>query len=144
MAGAVVVDASLAIKWVVVEPYTAEAVALLTDWNAGSIDRIAPVLFGYEATNALYRKRPAVGGAGWVAQNLADLLAAVTILAPTFRALERAAEIAELLGQPAAYDAQYIALAEAEGAPLWTADERFWRAARGPFPFVQWVGSGRT
>lgn len=48
----------------------------------------------------------------------------------------RALELASELGQGAAYDAHYLALAEALDCELWTADERFRRAASPGFPFV--------
>jgi predicted nucleic acid-binding protein len=45
---------------------------------------------------------------------------------------ERAIEIAALTGQRASYDSHYLALAERLGCELWTADDRFRDAARGP------------
>jgi predicted nucleic acid-binding protein len=56
----------------------------------------------------------------------------------------RALAIADQLRQRASYDAQYLALAEHLGCELWTADERFWNAARPAFPQVRWVGEIRT
>lgn len=137
--GAVAVDASLALKWVILEPYTAEADALAAQWVAAGIERLAPALLAYEATNALYRKQPAPDAqhVAWVALSLADILAAVTLVPPDLVLLERAAAIAAQLGRPAAYDAQYAALAEREGCELWTADERFWNAARPHFGWVR-------
>ncbi len=103
---------------------------------------MAPVLLAYEATNALYRKQPApdVQHIAWVPFSLADILAAVTLMPPNLALLERAAAIAAQLRRLAAYDAQYVALAEREGCELWTADERFWYAATARFPWVRWVG----
>jgi predicted nucleic acid-binding protein len=49
-------------------------------------------------------------------------------------------EIADQLGQPAVYNSQYVALAEHLICELWTADERFGRAAQTVFPFVHWLG----
>lgn len=57
IAGDVVVDASLALKWVLDEPYTAEANSLPTHWVATGIQPIAAPLLVYEATNVLYRKQ---------------------------------------------------------------------------------------
>lgn len=140
----VVVDVSFAVKWVIPEPFTAEAEALLTDWRAWGVERLAPALFAYEGANALYRKRPVPEGSAWVAANLADMLAAVTLRPPTPAMLDRAVAIAERLNRPASYDAQYAALAEAEGCEFWTADERFWHAAQPHFPWVRWVGETRA
>lgn len=55
MPGSVVVDASLALKWVLFEKHTPEAHALLAGWEAGEAVRIVPALFAFEAANVLYR-----------------------------------------------------------------------------------------
>jgi predicted nucleic acid-binding protein len=52
----VVVDASLALKWVVEEPYSAEAHALLNRWRESRRALLAPALFLYEITNALAKR----------------------------------------------------------------------------------------
>ena len=52
----------------------------------------------------------------------------------------RALELASRFGQGAAYDAHYLALAETLGCELWTADEKFFRAARGEATSVRWIG----
>lgn len=52
----VVVDASLALKWVVEEPYSAEARALLNRWRENRRALLAPALFLYEVTNALAKR----------------------------------------------------------------------------------------
>ena len=52
-AAEVVVDASLALKWVVEEPYSNEARSLLTERGNRRRKLLAPALFLYEVTNAL-------------------------------------------------------------------------------------------
>ena len=52
----------------------------------------------------------------------------------------RALELASLLRQGAAYDVHYLALAESLGCELWTADERFYRAATAAARNVHWIG----
>lgn len=47
--------------------------------------------------------------------------------------------MADQLRQDAAYDAHYLALAETLNCDLWTADERFYRAASATFKFVKWL-----
>jgi predicted nucleic acid-binding protein len=58
--GELVVDASLALKWVVEEPYSAPAKALLQECRVNHRRLIAPALLLYEATNAI-AKRDGVG-----------------------------------------------------------------------------------
>jgi len=55
----------------------------------------------------------------------------------------RALELAHRFGQPASYDAHYLALAERERCDVWTADERLWNAVREELPWVHWVGAYR-
>ena len=80
MSDAVVVDASLALKWVLEEDYTAEAIDLLAHWRAHRIARIAPGWFACEVANVLYQQvRTGELTIVQAGQALADVLAAVTI-----------------------------------------------------------------
>jgi len=49
----VVVDASLAIKWILIEEDSARATSLLGRWVSEGKGIIAPALFTYEVTNIL-------------------------------------------------------------------------------------------
>lgn len=60
MSDLVVVDASVALKWVVTEPGTAEAVALLAQLAGGTVTLVAPEHLIGEVGNGL-RKRVAQG-----------------------------------------------------------------------------------
>lgn len=52
----VVVDASLAAKWAVPEPYTEQAFALAERWSNEGARLIAPCLILAEITNAIYKR----------------------------------------------------------------------------------------
>jgi predicted nucleic acid-binding protein len=52
----VVVDASLAVKWILNEVWHHEALALLTQWEQQSVVRIAPSWFSCEVANVLYKR----------------------------------------------------------------------------------------
>lgn len=141
MSGEVVVDASVAVKWVVTEPLTREARDLLAGWLQTDVARLAPCWFACEVANVLYRRTVqgllTLDDAG---DALDDILAFVSLQTERAPLARRALAIAQLTARPTTYDAQYAALAEAEGCELWTADERFYNTARGSFPFVHWLG----
>ena len=137
-----VVDASLALKWMVEEEYSNEAHALSLDWRNSGIQIIAPYLMLAEVANALHRK-------------VADGIFTLEFAAQTWEGLNRveiefynplnvhagAVRIANRLGQGAVYDSVYLALAERLDCEFWTADRRFYRAARSAFPDrVRWIG----
>ena len=116
-----IIDASIAIKWVSVEEGTPEAVKLRRHAVA------APELLLAECANILWKKirrsELTAEEAGFAARLLAD---ADIELMPMRRHFERAIEIATEIDHPA-YDCLYLALAEAEGLPFVTADDRLMR-----------------
>ena len=56
MSNVVVVDASVALKWVLQETDSDRATMLLDRWINESKQMIAPALFTYEVTNIIYRQ----------------------------------------------------------------------------------------
>ncbi len=130
MSGSVVVDASLAIKWLVEEDDSDRAHAVLQSWVAQDITRIAPYLMPFEVANALHRRvlRGELN-VGDSIRMIARLLASRLELHQPPDLHVRALQLASQLKQNAAYDAHYLALAESVGCELWTADERFYKAA---------------
>ena len=56
MNGSVVVDASLAVKWLVEEDDSDKAHAALQSWVARDVTRMAPYLMPFEVANALHRR----------------------------------------------------------------------------------------
>ncbi|HEY8623574.1 MAG TPA: type II toxin-antitoxin system VapC family toxin [Casimicrobiaceae bacterium] len=142
MSDPVVVDSSLATKWVLNEPGTAIARQLLLGWVRQTTTRLAPCWFAAEIAVALY-KRMRWGDitSDEVDRALRDILATVTLRTESASITVRAIEIAAMLGQGRPYDSMYLALAEREGCELWTADQRFYNAVRARFPQVRWLGT---
>lgn len=141
-AGAVVVDASLAMAWVLQEVHTAAAWARLNAWDRAGIARLAPALFAAETASAC-RRRLASGllpGLPAARRALTAVLSAVTIQPDDHGLAPRALEIATAIGAGRAYDCLYIALAERQGVELWTGDERLYNAAHPTFLWVHWEG----
>ena len=139
MSGSVVVDASLAVKWLIEEDDSDKAHAALQSWVAQDIARIAPHLF--EVANALHRRvlRGELN-VGDCVRMIARLLESRLELHQPPGLHARALQLASQLKQNAAYDAHYLALAESFGCELWTADERFFRAASTGVDNVRWLG----
>jgi len=116
-----VVDASIAIKWVVEEEGTADALAL----RRGKL--IAPDLLAAECANILWKKVQRAELMRQEALLAARLLQAAGIaFMPTHALLEAATRIAIELDHPA-YDCVYIALAVARDCRFVTADHRLLR-----------------
>lgn len=141
MNGRVVVDASVAVKWLVNEVDTEAAVELAHSWARSGIQPMAPCLMPVEVADALYRR--VVAGELPTQQAIAlldGLLDAGLDFKEPAGLHARAIEIATELRQDAVYDAHYLSLAELMDCQLWTADERFYRAAVSKFKFVRWLG----
>jgi predicted nucleic acid-binding protein len=127
----VVLDASVAVRWVIEEEGSGEAASLLNQ----EIGWIAPRLLLTEVASAL-RRKVADGGvaAALAGQALDTLLQAVADgivhLADDERIVSQALLLAISLEHKLP-DCLYLALAEREGAAIATADVRLARLARG-------------
>ena len=131
MSRSLVVDASVALKWVVTEPGSDEAALLLEEMAAGAVALLAPEHLVGEVANGL-RKR--------VAQNILtveDACAALDAIARLELTLVGGAGrwfqclAAALKWGITSYDALYVLLARDFDAELVTADERLHAAATG-------------
>lgn len=146
MSGKVVVDTSIALKWVVTEPDSDRANALLKTWLSQAIALLAATLLAYEVANNLCQRQYRASMSPAQAETalhallggsiLLDVVDQVSQLNLGFRALE----LAEHLHLAAAYDAHFLALAEREGCEYWTADERLWNSVKSTLPWVRWLG----
>ena len=143
MSDAVVVDASVAVKWVLAEPDSIIATKLLDTWTNEGKRVIAPTLFAYEVTNIIHRRVVANSLTYDEAVHaLRDLLSTGVIL--YFSNYEeislQSIKLAHLFGMPAAYDAHYLALAEQQNCEYWTADVRLWNTVKGRLSWIRWLG----
>jgi predicted nucleic acid-binding protein len=140
---AVVVDASLAVKWAVTEDDSETALGLLDLWQEWGERLVAPPLYRPEVTNVLFQKfrRGELDRDDAAEMNVA-LLSLVAVLEPP-RIYSRALALAREFNLTATYDSLYLALAESEGYEMWTADRRFVRSVQARFDRVRWIGEHR-
>lgn len=129
-ANRVIVDTSLALKWVVPEPDSAAAASLLANWIRASTEVGVPSWFSCEAANALFRLvREGVFGVADALPRHTGVMAYVTVQPDAPADGAAAITLADQLRQRATYDSHYLALARRLGCELWTADMEFARAA---------------
>jgi predicted nucleic acid-binding protein len=139
---AVVVDASVAIKWIVAEEFADQAEALLIDH--ASLPIVCPPPLASEVTNALYQRTHRSDPATHLTIDEAHdalvrfLAVGVELVSPP-DLYERAFAFARTHRLPNVYDSLSIALAQVLEVDLWT-DDRELLAAIGPAaPWVRWI-----
>jgi predicted nucleic acid-binding protein len=142
MSKTVVVDANIVLKWVLNEDDSSNAIALLAEWKRERAIVLAPSLLIYEASNILYRETRAKKISNDTAQSgINMILRTIVLVSPNEPTLYwRAMAFSERFGLPAAYDTQYLSLAEREECELWTADTKMRRAVQNEFEWVKILG----
>ena len=120
-----VVDASVGIKLFLPEEYSEDVQGFFVQCFAQPESGLhVPDLFFVECANILWKKiRRGEYDTARAASDLAALRGLRLPTTPTSELMERALEIA-CTHDVTAYDACYLALAEAKGVPLLTADDR--------------------
>lgn len=127
---ALVIDASVAVKWYVEEAGSAEATTLVTE------RLFAPDLLLVEAGNVFWRKvRQGAMQVAQATEALRVLPSAFEQVLPAAELADRALALAVFLDHPV-YDCIYLALAERLGAPLVTDDARL----RARLEAARWPG----
>lgn len=126
---AVVVDASVAVKWVLPEQ----------DSDVAALLRLcalhAPPMFPTEVANVIWRNVAQKRIPADRAVALAALVESIGVIVHPPPSLPAVVAAAVDLNHPA-YDCEYLLLAEALDAPLVSADERLIRVARGSQRFA--------
>lgn len=134
------VDASLALKVLIVEQYTKEAEQLFVDCAKNRITIIAPSLIIYEMESAVRRyvyTHKITEQAGDKSLSMIDILPIQIQSHPLMH--KKARELAKQFNQVRVYDNAYTALAELRGCDFWTGDEKFYNSVMKKLPFVHFV-----
>jgi predicted nucleic acid-binding protein len=129
-----VLDASVALKWVLSEPDAAKARQLRDDYRNTVHELIAPDSFTLEIAHALTKaqRRGMIPNAGrlWL-----DVMTTAPHLVASHPLTPRAIQIATQ-ARIGVYDCLYVALAEREGCRLVTADARLVNSLQPAHPFI--------
>jgi predicted nucleic acid-binding protein len=137
-----VLDASVALKWYLADEGDGQkAIGLLDDYVGRRLEIIVPSLLAYELTNGLViaqrKGRIEEEMIQKAVEGFIDLEIAVRSLAEFYpRVLHYC-----MTYHRSVYDASYLALAEAEGIALITADERLYNAVKKRLAWVKWLGN---
>ena len=131
-----VLDASVAFKWAIIEADTVKARQLRNDYRNGVHTFIAPDFFPVEVAHSLTRAErqrritPAEGVRAFldISQTLPQLFSSIPVLARAYALSSQA--------RSGVYDCVYVALAEREGCPFITADDRLVKNLQKQFPFI--------
>lgn len=131
-----VLDASIALKCVLLEAGTDKALALQQDFQNGIHELIAPDTLYVEVAHALTRaSRRRIIPPSDVEPKFADVLAATPRIYPHIPLLSRAIELSTQFSI-GVYDCLYVALAEWESCELVTADQKLVNALHPTHAFV--------
>jgi predicted nucleic acid-binding protein len=139
---AIVIDASLAVWSLVPTHSPVNALDLIQSWHQQYVRLLAPELILAETTSAIWRyvrtgDLELVEGRSLIQAMLRWGVETVSHAGLCLPAVEWAGR----LGQSKIYDALYVALAEREGAELWTGDRRLANTAQNlGATWVRWAG----
>jgi predicted nucleic acid-binding protein len=142
---AVVVDASVALKWVLFEEFTHQARALYEAALTAHRPFLVPPHFFSEVTSGLYQRTRTREPARHLTEDEAHEAFTrfsrfqVQTAAPE-RLYERAFLFAREHRLASLYDSIYVVLAELMEIQLWTADQRLFATASPVAPWIRWIG----
>lgn len=129
-----VLDASTALKWVLIEADSDKAIRLRDDFRNSVHELIAPDSFSLECAHALTKKQRQ----GLISDAKA-LWDAILLDSPVYYSIhplmERAVTIS-VQTRHNIHDCLYVALAEQEGCELLTADQKLVNNLQPVFPFI--------
>ena len=131
-----VLDASVAICWVIPRPLTPKAVRLRDEYQRQIHELLAPAIFIDEVASGLTKaERQKLIPVGQAASLYAQVMNEPVALLPHLPLVTRAIDISSRT-RSGYYDCLYVALAEREGCQLITADQKSINNLAPHFPFI--------
>jgi predicted nucleic acid-binding protein len=131
-----VLDASVAICWVIPRPLTSRAVRLRDEYRRQVHELLAPAVFLDEVAGALTKaERQKDIAVGQSAPLFAKVMNSSPVLIAHASLVARAIDISSRT-RSGYYDCLYVALAERDGCQLITADQRSINNLAPHFPFI--------
>jgi predicted nucleic acid-binding protein len=142
---AMVVDASVALKWVLFEVFTDQARALYAAALTAHRPFLVPPHFFSEVTSALYQRTRSREPARHLTEDEAyEAFTRFSRFQVQTAAPENLYERAFLFAREhrlaSLYDSIYVVLAELMEVQLWTADQRLFTTASPVAPWIRWIG----
>ena len=131
-----VLDASVALCWVIPRPLTPKAIRLRDEYHRRIHELLAPAIFIDEVAGALTKaERQKDIAVGQAIPLYAKVMNSPPILIPHASLVARAIDISSRT-RSGYYDCLYVALAEREGCELVTADQKSINNLAPHFPFI--------
>jgi predicted nucleic acid-binding protein len=131
-----VLDASVAVKWVLAEVDSDKADALRDAFRIGVHELVAPDVFPIEVGHAIAKaERQGIIDPPAGSMFMASILKTLPKLRPSVPLLPQAFSLAST-ARISLYDCLYVALADRERCGLVTAGERLVNALQQQFPFI--------
>ncbi len=131
-----VLDASVALRWVLRDPLQPQALRLRSDYQSKTLELLAPDIFPAEVAGALTKAERQKGiRVGLAAPLYIKVMRTSPVLYPYFPLLARAIAISSQT-RSAFLDCLYVALAEKERCQLVTADDKLFRNLQPHFSFL--------
>ncbi len=145
MSGGVVIDASVGVKLVLIEEFSAQAQALVADTLSVGAPLYGPATLPSEVLSALskrtrYRDPTKAITLAQAQQYLQDFLELPVTLATPADLYSHTMTFVDAHGLTRTYDAVYAVLAQLLGVELWTADVNLRNALGSTAPWVRWIG----
>jgi predicted nucleic acid-binding protein len=131
-----VLDASVALCWILPRPNSGKALQLRADFQNGVHELIAPSVFSGEIASALTKgERQKLIPVGDARPLLGSVMRTPPVMLPYEPLLDRAVDISSQT-RSGLYDCLYVALAEREGCELVTDDQKLIANLKVQFPFI--------